>query len=77
MPYDSGLDEQKFSKFFDTANGRIIVSIYSYNSGPNKLQLAREIKNADGNFTFTKLGRISKEELQGIMPLIQEAIAAM
>jgi hypothetical protein len=77
MPYDSSLDEQKFSKFFDTTNGRIVVSVYSYNNGANKLQLSREIKNAEGNFTFTKLGRISKEELQGIMPIIQEALANM
>ena len=77
MPYDSSLDEQKFSKFFGTTNGRIVVSVYSYNNGPDKLQLSREIKNADGNYTFTKLGRISKEEFQGIMPIIQEALAVM
>lgn len=77
MPYDSSLDEQKFSKFFDTANGRVVVSIYSYNNGANKLQLAREIKNAEGNFTFTKLGRLSKEEVEGILPLIDEALKNM
>ncbi|MDD5583634.1 MAG: hypothetical protein PHV55_01075 [Candidatus Omnitrophica bacterium] len=77
MPYDSSLDEQKFSKFFDTASGRIIVSIYSYNNGANKLQLSRELKNAEGNFTFTKLGRLSKEEVEGILPIIQDALKNM
>ena len=77
MPYDSSLDEQLFSKPFETTNGKIVVSVYSYNNGSKKLQLTREIKAADGNFTFAKLGRLSKEELEGILPLIQEALAVM
>lgn len=77
MPYNSSLDEQLFSRAWDTDNGKIVVSVYSYNSGPRKLQIAREIKDREGNFNFAKLGRLSKEELQGILPLIQEVIAIM
>ncbi len=77
MAYDSSLDQKVFSKSLDTGNGKITVSVYSYNKGPNKLQISREIKGKDGNLTFAKLGRLSKEELEGILPIIQEALEAM
>lgn len=77
MAYDSSLDEQLFSKFWENDTGKIIVSVHSYNNGPRKLQIIREIKGRDGNFAFAKLGRLSREELQGILPLIQEASSIM
>ena len=77
MPYDSSLDEQLFSKSWESENGKIVVSIHSYNNGPKKLQIIREIKGRDGNFAFAKLGRLSKEELQSILPIIQEALTIM
>lgn len=77
MPYDSVLDEKIFSKNLDTETGRIIVSVYSYNRGPRKLQISRENKNPDGEYRFTKLGRLSKDEAVAILPMIQEALAAM
>jgi predicted transcriptional regulator len=77
MPYDSSLDEQLFSQSWEDEGGKIVVSIHSYNKGPKKLQIAREIKDRMGNAAFAKLGRLSKEEIRGILPLIQEAIAIM
>ena len=77
MPYDSSLDERLFSKSWEDEGGKIVISIHSYNKGPKKLQIAREIKDRMGNATFAKLGRLSKEEIQGILPLIQEALAIM
>jgi predicted transcriptional regulator len=77
MPYDSGLDKQLFSKAFATQHGKILVSVNSYNNGPKKLQLVREVKNQEGHANFVKIGRLSKEEVEGVLPLIQEALAAM
>ncbi len=77
MPYDSSLDQQLFTKTFETETGKIVVSIYSYNNGPRKLQLSRENKDAEGNPRFAKLGRLSKSELEGILPLINEALGNM
>ena len=77
MPYESSLDQQLFTKAFDTVTGKIVVSVYSYNNGPKKLQISREIKDKEGNLTFAKLGRLSKEELEGVLPLMQEAGRAM
>jgi hypothetical protein len=77
MPYDASLDEQLFSKFWENDTGKIVVSVYSYNNGPKKLQISRELQEREGRPAFAKLGRLSRDELQGILPLIQEAIAIM
>lgn len=77
MPYDSSLDEQLFERSWENETGKIVVSVHSYNNGPKKLQIVREIKGREGNFNFAKLGRLSKEELEGILPFIQEAVGVM
>ena len=77
MPYDNSLDECLFSKSWETDSDRITVSIYSYNQGTKKLQLSRERKNKDGELKFAKLGRLTAEETEAILPLIQEALAQM
>jgi len=77
MPYDSSLDEQSFSKSWESDDGKVTVNIYSYNNGPKKLQISREVKDRNGNLTFAKLGRLAKEELEGILPLIEEALKTM
>lgn len=77
MPYESSLDEQLFSKDWEDEGGKIVVSVHSYNKGLKKLQITREIKDKTGNAAFAKLGRLSKEEVRGILPLIQEAIEIM
>jgi hypothetical protein len=74
MPYDKNLDEQLFSKAWETEGVRITVSIYSYNGGAKKLQISRENQNAEGEYRFAKLGRLAKDEAEGILPLIQEAM---
>jgi hypothetical protein len=77
MPYDPNLDNQLFSKTLEDDNGKIIVSVYSYNNGANKLQITREVKGREGQFAFTKLGRLTKQEAEGILPLINEALKLM
>ena len=77
MPYDSSLDAEVFSKFIETEDGKISVSVHSYKNGPKKVQIVREVKDKEGGFTFTKLGRLSKQELTQILPLLNEAMAVM
>ncbi len=74
MPYDSSLDQQLFSKSWETEEVKITVSVYSYNNGPKKLQISRENRDAEGGFRFAKLGRLTKDEAVAILPLIQEAV---
>ena len=72
MPYDSNLDKQLFAKSLEREDTKITVSVYSYNNGPQKLQISRETKDDEGNLRFAKLGRLTKEEIQAVLPLIQE-----
>ena len=77
MPYDKSLDECLFSKSWETEFERLTVSIYSYNKGVKKLQITRENKDAQGGFRYAKLGRMTKEEAEGIIPLMQEAVQGL
>jgi len=74
MPYDRSLDERVFSKSWETELQRLTVSVHSYNQGPKKLQISRENKDTEGDFRFARLGRMTKEEIKSILPLIQEAL---
>lgn len=74
MAYDSSLDAQLFSKSWEAEETRLIVSVYSYNKGAKKLQISRETKDNEGNFRFAKLGRLTKEEAEAVLPFIQEAV---
>ena len=77
MPYDSSLDESLFSKSFETETSRLCVSVYSYNKGMKKLQITRENRGPEGDYRFSKLGRMNKEEAIAVIPLMQEATKAM
>jgi len=77
MPYDSNLDEKIFSKSWESETTKITVGVFSYNKGAKKMQVTRENRDANGDFRFTRLGRMSKEEVEAILPLIQEAAALM
>jgi hypothetical protein len=77
MPYDQSLDKQLFTKAYETDAGKIIVSVYSYNGGAKKLQLSRETTDKEGKPTFAKLGRMTKEEVEGVLPVITEAMKSL
>ena len=77
MPYDPNLDEKIFSKPWESEDTRIVVTVYSYNKGQKKVKISRESVNAEGEYRFCKLGRLTKEELGGILPLLKEAIGSL
>lgn len=77
MPYDPNLDQNIFAESWESETTRITVSVYSYNQGPKKLQITRENKDGEGNFRFTRLGRMSKEEADAVIPLVQKALGSM
>lgn len=77
MPYDQSLDVGSFTETKEYDNTRITVGVFSYNGGEKKLQITRENKTQSGDWRFSKLGRLAKEEIQDIMPVIQKAIEQM
>ena len=78
MAYDSSLDTQVFAKSWEGSGSKLTVGVYSYNNGPKKLQISRELMDQEpGRPSFAKLGRMTKEELQAILPILQEALGKM
>jgi hypothetical protein len=77
MPYDRNLDVESFRETKEFGETRITVSVYSYNNGPKKLQVVRENHASDDEWRFTKLGRLSKEEAETIIPVMQKALGGM
>ena len=74
MPgFDKDLDKELFSESVDFDRSVVSVAVFSYNNGTPKLQLSRQNKNAEGELTFAKLGRLTKDEVQAILPLIEQA----
>ena len=78
MPYDRSLDKELFGEEIEFETTKVRVSVYSYNDGPKKLQLSRQNRNMDtGEFGFSKLGRMTKEEAEKVLPLFQKAMEHM
>ena len=77
MPYDSSLDVATFKEVKEFEDSRITIGVFSYNNGEKKLQLSRENRNANDEWRFAKLGRMTKEEAVDVVPVIQQAIEQM
>lgn len=71
--FDQKLDKELFSEDLNFERSIITVSVFSYNNGRPKLQLSRQNKNPNGEKTFAKLGRMTKEEVEAILPVIMKA----
>lgn len=77
MPYDQSLDVAKFKETKEFEDTRITVGVFSYNEGAKKLQLSRENMNANEEWRFAKLGRMTKEEAQEVLPIMKKAVEEM
>ncbi len=78
MAFDKSLDKALFSETVSFETTKITVSVMSYNSGAAKLQISREdLNNNSGEYSFSKLGRMFKEEVDAVLPLIQKALPYM
>ena len=77
MPYDPGLDKKVFYETKEFDSTRITVGVFSYNNGEKKLQLSRENRTQMDEWRFAKLGRMTKEEIEAVLPLIQSALDQM
>lgn len=76
--FDKSLDKEIFGEEASFETTKIRVSVMSYNEGQNKLQLSRENLNLDdGEWRWSKLGRMTKSESEAVLPLIQKALENM
>ncbi|MFW6230929.1 MAG: hypothetical protein ACOC32_02805 [Nanoarchaeota archaeon] len=78
MPFDKSLDKELFNEEVEFEITKIIVSVFSYNGGTPKLQLSRKNRNTEtGDWMFSKLGRMMKEEAEKVVPIMQKALEHM
>ena len=77
MPFDPSLDKKIFYETKEFENTRVTVGVFSYNEGEKKLQLSRENVAQTEEWRFAKLGRMTKDEIEAILPLIQSALKQM
>jgi hypothetical protein len=77
MPYDQSLDVASFKEIKEFEETRITVGVFAYNGGTKKLQLSRENMSQTGEWRFAKLGRLTKEEAQEIVPIMMRAVETM
>ncbi len=76
--FDRSLDKEVFGEEIKFETTKIRVSVMSYNEGTPKLQLARENLNTDdGEWRWSKLGRLTKEETEAVLPIIEKAVSHM
>jgi hypothetical protein len=73
MPYDSSKDE--CIKIIGVTSGvnEIEVGLWSYNKGKPKVSMLRKGIKRSGEPWTSSIGRISKEELEALLPLLHEA----
>jgi len=77
MPYDQTLDVSSFKETKEFEDTRITIGVFSYNEGTKKLQLSRENQNQNEEWRFAKLGRLTKDEAQEIVPIMLRAVETM
>ncbi len=77
MPYDKSLDVDVFKEVKEFEGSRITIGVFSYNNGEKKLQLGRENQDASGEWRFSKLGRMTKVEVQAVVPVMLKAVESM
>ena len=77
MPYDKSLDMESFKEVKEFEDSRITIGVFSYNGGEKKLQLSRENRGQTGEWRFAKLGRLTREEAQEIIPIMMRASEQM
>lgn len=75
MPFDPELDVELAKKeaLFEERKTKLVVSIKQYNEGEKKMQLGRENMRGE-DWAFAKLGRLTKEEAEAMIPLMKELV---
>lgn len=73
MAYEKDKDKLVWEEVKEFEDTKVGVGVYKYADLPLKIQISRQNKDK-GGWVFSKLGRLSKEELTAIMPLLKEAL---
>ncbi|MHC1590881.1 MAG: hypothetical protein ACXQS8_02245 [Candidatus Helarchaeales archaeon] len=77
MPYDQSLDKDLFKETKEFDGTRITVGVFQYNEGEKKLQIVRENRTQTDEWRFAKVGRMTKDEAQEVIPVMAKAVELM
>lgn len=75
MPYSK--EKDKLIEVVGTVKGTrssIEVAIYSYDGAAPKIALSRFGEREGGGRSFQNLGRLTREEAEGLLPFIKTAV---
>jgi hypothetical protein len=61
----------------DSSRSKIEVAIYSYDGAAPKIAVTRFSEREDGSRGFQNLGRLTREEAEGLLPLLKTAIGKL
>jgi hypothetical protein len=76
--FDKTLDVEVFGEEIAFETTKLRVSVMQYNEGQKKLQISREkLDNNSGDWKWSKLGRMTKEESEKVVPAMSKALAEM
>lgn len=76
--FDKSLDVELFGEDAAFETTKIRVSVMQYNEGMKKLQISREnLDNESGDWRWSKLGRMTKDEAKAVLPIMEKALAEM
>ncbi|MEM2115924.1 MAG: hypothetical protein QW524_03070 [Candidatus Woesearchaeota archaeon] len=74
MEFNQDLDKEIWNSekvFYNRT--KLIVSVRSYNNATPKIQISRCNKTNSG-WSFTKLGRLTKEETESLIEMLNDAL---
>ncbi len=78
MPYNPEEDKTIKEEQEEVGERTVIVaSVMQYAEGQKKIQLGRRMKRADGELSPVKLGRLTAEEADAVLRLIEKLKPAL
>jgi len=77
MPYDQSLDKELFKESKEFDGTRVTVGVFQYNEGEKKLQIVRENRTQSDEWRFAKVGRMTKAEVEEVIPVLTKAVEHM
>ena len=75
--YKQDLDSKLFAKTWEGQQWKITVSVHSYKGMAPKMRLSREKANPKYHRSASDLGYLTREETEGLLPILQEALLHM
>jgi hypothetical protein len=77
--FDKSKDKELFKEVVEVDDAKLTIGVYSYNEGEPKVQISRRRKNEQSEYgwSFAKLGRLTRDELTEILPILEKALGEM